>query len=61
MKEFIIIIIVSVSLASSLLYQFFIDYKKERFFIASFELITAIMWVVCCACAMWHFTLQMII
>lgn len=60
MKEFFIIII-SVLLSSSLLCQFFMDYKKERFFVASIELITAIMWVVCCACVMWHCTLQTII
>ena len=59
MKSFIIIII-SVLLSSSMLCQFFMDYKKERIFIASVELVTAIMWMTCCMCAIWHCTLQTI-
>jgi hypothetical protein len=59
MKE-LFIIIVSVLLSSSLLCQFFMDYKKERLLIASFELITSIMWAACCACAICHCTLQVL-
>lgn len=54
------ITIVSLLLSSSSLCQFFMDYKKEKYFIASIELVTAIMWMICCACTMWHCTLQTI-
>ena len=58
--ENILIGIVSTLLPSSLLCQFFMDYKKDRFFMASVELIVAIMLISCGVCAMWNFTLQTI-
>ena len=54
------IVIVSILFSSSLLCQFFMDYKKEKYFIASVEIITAIMWSVYCACAIWYCALQAI-
>lgn len=56
----LLIIIVSMLLAVSKLYQFFIDYKKEKFFLASIELIFAIMLATAGACAIWNSTLQLI-
>lgn len=56
----ILVGIVSTLLSSSLLCQFFFDYKKDRFFIASVELVAAIMFIACGVCAMWNFTLQTI-
>lgn len=58
--EGILVGIVSILLSSSLLCQFFIDYKKDRFFVASIELVVAIMFIACGVCAMWNFTLQTI-
>lgn len=56
----LLIIIISVLLAASKLYQFFIDYKKEKFFLASIELIFAIMFATAGVCAIWNSTLQLI-
>ena len=56
----LLIIIVSMLLAASKLYQFFIDYKKEKFFLASIELIFAIMLATVGACVIWNSTLQLI-
>ena len=53
--------ITSTILSSSFLCQFFVDYKKYRFFIASIELVVAIMFIACGVCAMWNFTLQTIL
>jgi len=56
----IIILIISMLLSSSMMCQFFMDYKRDRFFIASVELIAAIMFITCGVCAMWNFTLNTI-
>lgn len=58
--ESILVLIISVLLSSAMMCQFFMDYKKDRFFTASFELIVAIMLITCGICAMWNFTLDTI-
>ena len=58
--EAFIIIFISILLASSMLYQFFMDYKRERVFAASVELVIAIMWITSCVCSIWYCTLQTI-
>lgn len=59
MKE-LFIIIVGALWSCALLCQFFMDYKKERLFIASVELIILIMLVSCCVCAICRCTLQVL-
>lgn len=57
MKELFIIIIVGALCSVVLLCQFFMDYKKERLFIASVELMTLIYWlaVVCVLLVVAHY------
>lgn len=57
--ELLIIIICSLFAASKLC-QFFVDYKKERFFLASIELIFAIIFITCFVCIIWNSILQVI-
>lgn len=52
------IIIVGTLCSCALLCQFFMDYQKERLFIASVELIILIMLVSCCVCVICRCTLQ---
>lgn len=59
MEKFFITILSIIS-ASFSLCNFFMDYKKERYLIASIELVTAIMLIVSGVCAMWYYTLSML-
>ena len=56
----LLIMIISMLLATCKLYQFFIDYKRDKFFLASIELIFAVMLATAGACAVWNSTLQII-
>ena len=56
----LLIIIINMLLAAFKLYQFFIDYKKENFFLASVELSLAIIFITCYVCLTWNYTLQAI-
>ena len=58
--ESILVLIISTLLSSSMMCQFFLDYKRDRFFVASIELVVAIMFIACGVCAMWNFTLNTI-
>lgn len=57
MKE-LVIITIGILYSGILLREFFMDYKKERLFIASVELTAFIMLVSCCVCVICHCTLQ---
>ena len=43
----LLIIILSILFSASFLYQFIMDYKKERYIMASFELIFTIIYLAC--------------
>lgn len=59
MKEFVIII-VSVLLAASMLYQSIMDFKANRTLMASLELVVAIVWASSAICVMCYSTLHTI-
>ena len=40
--------------ASSFMYQFFIDYNRKRYFIASIELIFSITFIASIVCILWY-------
>ena len=46
--------------SSVCLWLFFLDYKNEKYWMASFELVSSIILISCCVCAMCHWTLQVI-
>lgn len=57
----LIIIIISVLLASSMLYQSIMDFKANRILTASLEFIMTIIWVSSAICATCYATLNTII
>lgn len=59
MKE-LFLIIISMLFSVSKLYQFFIDYKNKKLFVASVELVFAIIFITCTVCVVWNCTLQAI-
>lgn len=56
-----VIVNISILLSSLLLCASFDDYKKEKYLTASIEVVTAIGFITCVACVMWHTTSEVIV
>ena len=54
----LLICIISVLSMTSFLAMFFIDYKKDKYWLASLELAIAIICITCGVCSAWDFTLK---
>ena len=60
MESLFVIIISSVCTSTFFISNFFMDFKKDRFLLASFELISAIIFITLGVCATWYLTMHQI-